>query len=88
MVTIGCSTMIHHNFLKENAMSPSITEKNGLLSMQDNHDRAVHLHRKGQKIRFEDEEAEIIRISPLMVIKTRYRIVCGALHHRIEYLAA
>jgi hypothetical protein len=69
-------------------MSPTATEKKCFPSLQDTHDTAVQPHRNGQKVRFENEEAEIIRISPLLVIKTKDRIVCGALHHRIEYLAA
>ena len=69
-------------------MSPSTTKKNCFSSIEDNHGNAVRQHRNGQKVRFENEEAEIIRISPLLVIKTKDRIVCGALHHRIEYLAA
>jgi len=69
-------------------MAPSTNEKNCFPSLRYNHDRTVRPHRNGQKVRFENEEAEIIRISPLLVIKTKDRIVCGALHHRIEYLAA
>ncbi len=69
-------------------MSPSATEKNCFPSLKDNHDRNTNSHHDGQKIRFENEEAEIIRISPFLIIKTKDRIVCGALHHRIEFLAA
>jgi len=69
-------------------MSPSTTKINCFSSIKDNHGNAMRQHRNGQKVRFENEEAEIIRISPLLVIKTKDRIVCGALHHRIEYLAA
>ncbi len=69
-------------------MAPSTTKKNCFSSIKDNHGNAVRQHRNGQKVRFENEEAEIIRISPLLVIKTKDRIVCGALHHRLEYLAA
>jgi hypothetical protein len=68
-------------------MSLSVKEKNCFPSLKDNHDSNTNSHRDGQKIRFENEEAEIIRISPLLVIRTRDRIVCGALHHRIEYPA-
>ncbi len=69
-------------------MSQSAAGKNNFPSRKDNHGSAVRQHRNGQKVRFENEEAEIIRTSPLLVIKTRDRVVCGALHHRIEYLAA
>jgi len=69
-------------------MSPSVTEKCSLRAVPDNHERSMHLHHRGQKVRFEDEEAEIIRVSPLMVIRTKERVVCGALHDRIQCLAA
>jgi len=39
---------------------------------------------KGKRIIYEGEEAEIIRVKPLFVIKTKSRIVCGALHERVE----
>ena len=35
--------------------------------------------KKGQKIIYEGDPAEVIRISPLLVIKTKKRIVCGAI---------
>ena len=37
---------------------------------------------RGQRVIYEEEEAEIIRITPLLVIKTRNRVVCGALRNR------
>ena len=69
-------------------MAPVSNQKNPILSFNHNQDKALHQHRSGQKVRFENEEAEIIRISPFLVIKTKDRVVCGALHHRLEYLAA
>ena len=39
---------------------------------------------QGQKIIFEKEEAEVVRVKPLFVIRTRDRVVCGALHDRFE----
>jgi hypothetical protein len=69
-------------------MSLSSTEKKCFHALQDTHDTAVQPHCNGQRVRFENEEAEIVRTSPFLVIKTRDRIVCGALHHRLEYLAA
>jgi len=35
---------------------------------------------KGQRILYEEEEAEVIRLSPLLVIKTKNRVICGALY--------
>ena len=40
---------------------------------------------KGQKIIFEEEEAEVIRERPLFVIRTKNRVVCGALQNQFEY---
>ena len=40
----------------------------------------------GQEIVFEGEEAYILRLSPYLVIKTKDRVVCGALHSRIEFM--
>ena len=44
------------------------------------------LLKKGQRIIYEKEEAEIIRVKPLFVIKTRKRVICGALQERCEYV--
>ena len=43
------------------------------------------LLQKGQKIIFEEEEAEVIREKPLFVIRTKNRVVCGALQNRFKY---
>jgi len=43
------------------------------------------LPQKGQKIIFEEEEAEVIRERPLFVIRTKNRVVCGALQNQFEY---
>ena len=48
-------------------------------------DRGSYLPQKGQKIIYEDEEAIVIRVTPLMVIKTKDRVVCGAIEKRFEY---
>jgi hypothetical protein len=69
-------------------MSPLTRKNNCFSSLKDTHDKVARPPCNGQKVRFENEEAEIIRISPFLIIKTKDRIVCGALHHRIEYLAA
>lgn len=37
----------------------------------------------GQRIIYNGEEGQIIRISPLVVVKTRNRIICGALFKKI-----
>jgi len=42
-------------------------------------DQVDYLPQKGQKIIYEGEEAEVIREKPLLVIKTKSRVICGAL---------
>ena len=37
---------------------------------------------RGQRVLYENEEAEIIRVTPLVVLKTKNRVVCGALRNR------
>ena len=69
-------------------MSPSVTVKCSLRALPGNLEKLSNHHHAGQKVRFENEEAEIIRVSPLMVIKTKDRVVCGALSDRIQCLAA
>ena len=39
---------------------------------------------KGQRIIYEGEEAEVISVQPLIVIKTKNRVVCGAIHKRLD----
>ena len=38
-----------------------------------------YLFQIGQRVIYEDEEAEIIRVKPILAIKLRNRVVCGAL---------
>jgi len=40
---------------------------------------------KGRRIIFEGEEAYVIRVKPLLVIKTKSRVVCGNLQKKIKY---
>jgi len=40
------------------------------------------LPQKGQRIIYKDEEAEVIRVTPLMVIRTKNGVVCGDLQKR------
>lgn len=41
--------------------------------------------RQGQRVMYEEEEAEIIRVTPLLVVKTKNRVVCGALHNKFKH---
>ena len=40
---------------------------------------------KGQRVVYENEEAEVIREKPLLVIKTKSRVICGALQKWLKY---
>ena len=39
---------------------------------------------KGKRIIYEGEKAEIIRVRPFLVIKTKHRVICGALHKKLS----
>ncbi len=39
-------------------------------------------HQKGKRIIFEGEEAYVIRVTPLFVIKTKNRVICGVIFPR------
>jgi hypothetical protein len=48
--------------------------------------RVEEYRQKGKRIIFEGEEAYVIRVKPLLVIKTKDRVVCGALHKCLSEL--
>lgn len=41
---------------------------------------------KGQRVIYEKEEAKVISVKPLLVIRTKNRVICGALQERFEYI--
>jgi hypothetical protein len=41
---------------------------------------------EGQIVLYEGEEAKVIGVEPLLIIKINDRIICGALHGRIEFI--
>ena len=43
------------------------------------------LIRKGQAIMFEGEKGKVIRVKPLLVIRTENRVICGALEDQLDY---
>lgn len=47
-----------------------------------NHNR----FKKGKRVLYEGKEAKVIGIKPLLIIKTEDRIICGALHERVEFI--
>lgn len=42
--------------------------------------------KKGKIVLYEGEEAKIIKINPILVIKIGDRVICGALHSRVEFI--
>ena len=38
---------------------------------------------KGKRVIYKGEEAEVVCVVPLIVIKTRHRVVCGALQKQL-----
>ncbi len=41
---------------------------------------------KGQRIIYEGEEAEVVKVFPLLVIKTKNRVICGALQNAFKFV--
>ena len=41
---------------------------------------------EGQKIMYEGKEARVIHVEPMFIIKVEDRVICGALHNRIEFI--
>ena len=39
---------------------------------------------KGQLVIYENKRAEVISVKPLLIIKIKDRVMCGALHARIK----
>ena len=44
----------------------------------------VDFLQKGKRIIYEGEEAEIIRVRPFLVVKTKHRVICGALQKKLS----
>jgi len=65
-------------------MSNVMECQNCAVDLNAQFDRGCCSPQKGQKIIYEDEEAEVIRVTPLMVIKTKNGVVCGALQKRLK----
>ena len=41
---------------------------------------------EGQIVLYEGEEAKVIGVEPLLIIKVNDRVICGALHSGIEFI--
>lgn len=65
-------------------MSHLMDHQNFAVDLDAQSDRGRCLPQKGQRVVYRDEEAEVIRVTPLMVIKTKNGVVCGALQKRLK----
>ena len=63
-------------------MISTLPEQKTVFSGTSDEGDKAYAFKRGQRVIFEAEEAEIIRITPLLVIKTKNRVVCGALQNR------
>lgn len=66
-------------------MLTTVSLNNNTLSLEDNGYAPNRVFHTGQKIIYEGEEAQIIRLSPFPVVKTSNRVICGALLGTIEW---
>jgi hypothetical protein len=66
---------------EESFMISTSPEQKTIFSCKSDESRQAYTFQRGQRVIFEEEEAEIIRITPLLVIKTKNRVVCGALQN-------
>lgn len=52
-----------------------------MFKQSTHHDNQVNAKslflKKGQKIQYEGEEAEVIKVTPLLILKTETRVICG-----------
>ena len=67
-------------------MSNSVMFQQNTFPFDAKADQVNCLLQKGQRILYEEEEGEIISVRPFLVIKTKHRVVCGALQKEIEYV--
>ena len=65
-------------------MSNSVEFKKNTLASDHNTCPANGVFQKGQKILYEGKKAKVISIKPILVIKTKDRIVCGYIQKRIK----
>ena len=65
-------------------MSHLMEYQNCAVDLDPQFDRGSCLPEKGQRVVYRNEEAEVIRVTPLMVIKTKNGVVCGALQKRLK----
>jgi len=64
----------------------SIEFQKAALSFAAEADQETLFSQKKQKIIYEGEKAEVLSVKPLFVIKTKNRVVCGALKKQFKYI--
>ena len=69
-------------------MLTSVVSNNNTLSLEDTGYAANSVFQTGQTIIYEGEEAQIIKLSPFVVVKTCNRVICGALLKKIEQVGS
>jgi hypothetical protein len=67
-----------YSLVRRNDLECSTTQQMDFL--RSRHD----LFRKGEIVTYEGQEAKVIGVKPLLIIKLENRILCGALHNHIE----
>ena len=60
-------------------MSSSAKFQQDALAVNSKAVQVDYFLQKGKRIIYEGEEAEIIRVRPFLVVKTKHRVICGAL---------
>jgi len=65
-------------------MSNSAKFQQDTLAVNDKAVQVDYFLQKGKRIIYEGEEAEIIRVRPFLVIKTKHRVICGALQKKLS----
>ena len=67
-------------------MSKILKFRRGTSSFDVKTDQKDFFPQKGQRVIYEKEEAKVLSVNPLLVIRTKNRVICGALQERFEYI--
>ncbi len=54
--------------------------------MEDTSANIYSRFQEGQIVLYNGEEAEVIGVEPLLILKRKDRIICGALHTQIQFI--
>ena len=67
-------------------MLNSVEFKKNTLALDRDTCPTDRIFKKGQKILYEGQKAKVISIKPILVIKTKDRVVCGFIKNRIRHI--